>query len=167
MHEFGSYLRISVSVDGPQDDWFTFLTTIENKGNRPKYLANAFLLVGPEAESPVQTALHVIRSVGNLEMLAFTNDLAEIRLPSTTYCKGRAIIPLTFYYSENVRIGDEILTYRAPLSATKLSPGPCAVRFFIFQKGRLLRSTQDCFINSVQHNHVVKPTRPKPSPAGG
>lgn len=165
--EFGSYLRISVSVDGPQGDWFTVLTTIDNKGNRPKDLANAFLLIGPEAESPIQTALYVIRSAGRVEMLAFTNDLAEIFLPSTTYSNGRAIIPLTFYCFENTRIGDETLTYRAPLSAVDLLPGPYAVRFFVFPKNRLHRSTQDCFVNAARPDPALHLTGPGESSAGG
>ena len=54
--EFGSHLRISIKVDGPKDGWVTVLTTVDNKGNRPKDISYALLLLGPEAESPLDTA---------------------------------------------------------------------------------------------------------------
>jgi len=34
--EFGSYLRIAVKAEVPKDGWVTVLTTVDNKGNRPK-----------------------------------------------------------------------------------------------------------------------------------
>jgi hypothetical protein len=48
--EFGSHLRISIKVDGPQNGWVTALTTVDNKGNRAKDISYAFLLIGPESE---------------------------------------------------------------------------------------------------------------------
>ena len=54
--EFGSFLRISLQVEPPKAGWATALTTIENKGIRPKKITYAILLVGPESESPLETA---------------------------------------------------------------------------------------------------------------
>jgi hypothetical protein len=54
--EFGSFLRISLKVEEPKDDWITALTTVENKGYRAKKISNTFLLVGPESEGPLETA---------------------------------------------------------------------------------------------------------------
>ena len=145
--EFGSYLRIAVKADLPKDDWVTVLATVDNKGNRPKDVSYAFLLVGPESESPMESARIVARKVGYDGVLRYTNDLANLSLEAPVYADGRAFIPLVFFYSENVRIGDETLTYRVPVDVRQLRAGlPYAVRFFVFPKGRLHRSTHDCFV---------------------
>ena len=34
--EFVSYLRISVEVSDPDDDWVTILSTVDNRGSRSK-----------------------------------------------------------------------------------------------------------------------------------
>ncbi|MBV8211679.1 MAG: hypothetical protein JOZ08_00465 [Verrucomicrobia bacterium] len=145
--EFGSFLRISLKVEEPKDDWTTALTTIENKGYRNKKILYTFLLVGPESESPVETAQAIAKEAqykGNLKHL---NDLGSFRVSQTVATRDRAIIPLPFYYSENVAIGDETLTYRAPVSLKGFaSAAPYAVRFFLFGPGRLHRTTQDTFI---------------------
>ena len=51
-----SFLGISIEVSEPANGWITVLTTVENKSLRPKPVNFAMLLVGPEKESPVQTA---------------------------------------------------------------------------------------------------------------
>jgi hypothetical protein len=118
--EFGSYLRISVKVEGPKNGWVTALTTVENGGNRAKDLTYAFLLLGPESEDPVKTATFIAQAAGYSGPLKFTNDLEAVRLPSPTYVDGRAMIPLPFYFSENVAIVDETLTYRVPIVVSSL-----------------------------------------------
>jgi hypothetical protein len=75
------------------------------------------------------------------------SDLESFRVSETVTTRHRAIIPISFYYSENVNIGDETLSYRAPISLKGFDPAtPYAVRFFLFAPGRLHRSTQDTFI---------------------
>jgi len=145
--EFGSYLRIAVKAEVPREGWVTVLTTVDNKGNRPKDVSYAFLLVGPESESPVESASVVARAVGYDGVLQYTNHLGNLRLKAPVYAGGRAFIPLVFFYSENVRIGDETLTYRVPVEVGQLSAGlPYSVRFFVSPQGRLHRSTHDCFV---------------------
>jgi len=145
--EFGSYLRITVKADAPKDGWVTVLTTVDNKGNRPTDVSYAFLLVGPESESPVESARIVARKVGYNGVLRYTNHLADLNLGEPVYADGRAFIPLVFFYSENVRIGDETLTYRVPVDVRQLTAGlPYSARFFVFPQWRLHRSTHDCFV---------------------
>ena len=146
--EVGTYLRISLKVEAPKSRWASALTSVENKGNRAKKLSYAFLLVGPESESALETAKSIAKGVDFHGKLAFTNDLELFRVEFPTYVEGRALIPLSFYFSENVRISDETLTYRAQIDAHKLNYSePYAVRFFVFCEGRLHRSTHDSFIN--------------------
>ncbi len=143
-----SYLRISVKADDPSEGWASVLTSVENKSSRPKTLKNTFLLVGPEEEAPLETAKLLLNCMDSPMELHCTNDLSMIFAKAPVYSGGRALIPLPFYYSENVGIGDETLTYRAVIKASKLlSDTPYSVRFFLFTNGRLHRSTHDSFVN--------------------
>jgi len=149
--EFGIYLRISVKAETPNDGWVTILTTVDNQGNRRKDLSYACLLLGPQDERPVESARFVAEAIGHIGQLVFTNDLANLCPSKAVYAQGRALIPLTFFYSENIRIGDETLTYRAAVKIANLEPGiPYAVRFFVFPEGRLHRSTHDCFVTKPE-----------------
>jgi hypothetical protein len=160
--EFGAYPRISVEVEGPLAGWTTVLTTVENRGNRRKNISNALLLIGPETESPLDSANVVAAAMGYKGTLQFTNDLELLPVAKPTYAGGRALIPLPFYYSENVDIGDETLTYRAALDAGRLTTGiPYAVRFFVFGRGRLHRSTHDSFINIPAHDDTQQLVGPE------
>jgi len=148
--EFGIYLRISVKAGTPIDGWVTILTTVDNQGNRRKDLSYACLLIGPQDEGPLVSAKVVADAMGHIGQILFTNDLANLRPAQPVYSQGRALIPLTFFYSENIRIGDETLTYRAAIKTVDLKRStPYAVRFFVFPKGRLHRSTHDCFITGT------------------
>jgi hypothetical protein len=82
--EFGSYLRISVKAETPKDGWVMVLTTIDNRGNRPKDLSYVCLLVGPESESPVESA-KAIAEAGYTGSLRFTNDIANLRPAGSAY----------------------------------------------------------------------------------
>src|SRR5882724_954367 len=146
--EFGAYLRISVKVEAPKAGWTSALTTVENKGNRRKHISNALLLIGPEEESPLDSAKILAPALQYTGTIEFTNDFELLRESASIYSEGRAVIPLPFYYSENVGVGDETLTYRATVDALQLTDGiPYAVRFFVFGERRLHRSTHDSFIN--------------------
>lgn len=144
-----SYLRISVKADGPSEGWASALTSVENKSSRPKKLKYTFLLVGPEEECPLETAQYLLKCMDSTIALHCTNDLLMMRACAPVYSEGRALIPLPFYYSENVGIGDETLTYRAVIDASRLLGGkPYSVRFFLFEDGRLHRTTHDSFVNA-------------------
>jgi len=145
----GSYLHISLKVDVSNNS-ITALTTVENKSYRSKELSYAFLLVAPDIESPIKTANAILKKIGNDSVLTKTNEFIifkELNIFQPLYDDNIALIPLNFYYFENVKIGDETLTYRAILDRTHLQSGvPYSVRFYIFAKNRLHRSVQDCFI---------------------
>jgi hypothetical protein len=147
LDEFGSHLRIALKVD-VSGDWMTALTTVDNKGNRPKGVGYAMLLIGPETEGPMETARALAVAAGYAGRLTYANDLVAFRVAKPVASPGRALIPLGFYYLENVDIADETLTYRAALSLTGWELEKAyAVRFFLFPEGkRLHRSTQDTFV---------------------
>jgi len=143
--EFGSYLRISVKAESPKNGWVTILTTIDNKGNRPKNLSYACLLLGPESEPPLDSARFVAKEIGYKGDLRYTNHIGNLHSEEPVYADGRVLVPLRFFYSENIQIGDETVTYRTPIDAHQLKPGvPYSGRLLVFPKRRLHRTTQDC-----------------------
>lgn len=148
--EFGSYLRISIKVEGPESGWVTVLSTVDNKGTRRKRLTWAFLLIGPETESPICTANILLKNSGLLVSISYTNDLFRLKETigdSCLKCDGRALIPLPFFYSENIAVGDETLTYKSPVNVGEFpTSSPFSVRLFVSDHRRLHRSTHDCFI---------------------
>lgn len=137
-----------MKVDGPKDGWITVLTTVENKGTRSKRLDYALLLIGPEEESPIETT-NKLSEMDDLEEVTCTNDIVYLYGGGhrTIQQKDRILIPLPFFFSENVVIGDETLTYRTPIFVKNFSPSSSfSVRLFVADNKRLHRSTQDCFI---------------------
>jgi len=146
--EFGTYLRISVEVSDSENGLISVLTTVDNKGNRRKNIAYTFLLVGPENESPVDTATALLKELGLSIRILYTNDIGKLWAEQPIYVGQRALLPLPFFYTENIAIADETLTYRTFIDGKKLAPeSTYSVRLFVFVTGRLHRSTQDAFYN--------------------
>jgi hypothetical protein len=148
--EIRSYLRISVEVSAPHEGWATVLTTVDNKGLRPKSISWAFLIIGPEEEDPIKTAKTLLAGLKIMHSsIKFTNDLFSLKrvVKSPISLEHRALVPLPFYFEENVDISDETLAYRAPISVNEFPAlTPFSVRFFIGDDRRLHRSTHDCFV---------------------
>lgn len=122
-----------------------------------KEIDAAFLLVGPEFEDPEETALMLKKAypqIGDFQSLnemvsriakTVCNDKERARFGVFDDC-GRAIVPLTYYYWENVDVGDERLTCSCTIEQSKFPPGAYAVRFYVEPKGdRLFRSVQTVF----------------------
>ncbi|MEP9357428.1 hypothetical protein [Sphingomonas sp. KR3-1] len=154
LDELSAYLRISLSVS-VEKGWVLLGTTVENKGFRDKRISNALLVIGPEDESPIATVNALIQQNGDPRKCAYTNDFARI---DRHLAEGdRMVIPLPYYFGENIAVADETLNYTAPVSTDALAPNlPYAVRFFLFGPNRLHRSTQNCFV-------VVPPAEPGPA----
>lgn len=137
-----SYLHFALRVDLNENGFLSAMTEVENKNITNKPLSNALLLVGPEHESPIET-MNQLNFVIN-----YTNDIVKFKIHNAiTGPQGRALIPLPFFYSENVRIADEKVSYRAPIDTRYILRGiPYSVRFFISTPERPHRSTHDSFV---------------------
>ena len=146
--EFRSFLHVSLSLDTDQAGWVTALTGVENKGLRGKRIDYAFLLIGPDGENPAETARSLGRDAGFEFMLWEPGYYRAMdrNLDGPFWRGPRAVIPLPFYYNENVDIADECVTYRCPFQIKSLKPGAYSVRFFVSGRGRLDRSTHDAFL---------------------
>lgn len=141
---FKSYLHIYVEVESSSNKILLIKTRVENRSLCRKKIENALLLIGPEDEEPVETFNSTVPG----EELSHTNDIAEHRIEGALYGEeGRAVIPLPFFYSENIQIGDESSSYTAvAATSTMVSGKPYAIRFYIFDRNRLHRFTEDTFI---------------------
>lgn len=139
-----TYLHIKLKMDHEPDGKIKGRTTVENKGTFDKRIDNALILIGPENESPIDT----INAMEELSVnVKSTNAIAKIRRNEILVSKeGRILIPLPFYYSENLAVGDEILTYTTSVPTETMIPGKTySARFFVWTTGRYHRSTHDCF----------------------
>ena len=148
-----SYLHIDLSVDLREDRSLSALTTVENRIRRMlvnKKIDNACLLVGPESESPIDTFNCISRHSGLGYCVASTNEIAAYVSEAARIHhgpEGRLLIFLPFYYSENIGIGDERVSYRSPINTEEVPHGiPYSVRFFIYDSKRYHQSTHDSFV---------------------
>lgn len=161
------YLRIDVIVETSEDQIVSAKTAVENQSVRNKIVYNALLLIGPESENPIDLFNHLAFNTGFNPPVQSTNEIALIQSSKPVYDReGRAVIPLPFYYSENVRIGDERMSYRSPINTNYMTDMvPYSVRFFVCASGRLHRSTHDAFVFSSNIGSLTSTSnRPPISP---
>ncbi|MFC2078810.1 hypothetical protein ACFLSZ_02400 [Candidatus Bipolaricaulota bacterium] len=143
----------------------TVLTSAENKLPIAKRVGFAFLLIGPEGESPIVTAQAVaadtkLKDDHNLHISRFyvfrqVTYLAGSGFQSLTDGSGRWLIPLPFYYDERDSVTAEKLTYRCPVDSSGFASGTThSVRFYMYSQPlpflprRLYRSVQDLLVAS-------------------
>ncbi len=142
--ELAGYLKIKVQVNS-KDNIYSVLTEIENSSKwSSKKIDNAFLIISPETSNLIETCVCIARQL-NLDVnIEDTKDFEILISEQAVYFDEQfAFIPLDFYYSENIRIGDEKLTYCCSVDRTQLQVGSYSVRFYIYGGNRYHRSTQD------------------------
>src|SRR4029077_17023815 len=72
--EFGTYLRKTVAVSPVSHAVVFVRSVVDNKGNRPKYVSYAFLLLGPESEGPIETANRLAPQTGIADKVVLINQ---------------------------------------------------------------------------------------------
>ncbi|HML96611.1 MAG TPA: hypothetical protein PKC29_14405 [Thermodesulfobacteriota bacterium] len=142
-----SYLHISLTIQETHKGTILIKTQVFNKSLKAKVINNALLLISPEDECPVKSFNSLSETSKLGKIVKSTNEIAEYCCKSVTYGNnGRTIIPLPFYYSENVRIADENPAYTVSVDNSNFEQGKSySVRFFLWGENRLHRTTQDCF----------------------
>lgn len=145
--ETASYLHIELTIEDAtaiNSNYILANVKVENKGKLAKNIDNALILVSPETENPVITYNQLNHSeIKEMSEIFATEQTIESKYDE----KGRAIIVLPFFYTENTRIADEIVSYSAPIKIEEVEKNvPYAVRFFIWTKKRLHRSTEQTFV---------------------
>jgi hypothetical protein len=151
--EYRAFLRLAVSTEPAPPKWMMITTEIDNRGLRAKRITAALVLVGPENESPIDTVNSLLEHADR-STVGSTNDFVTIA--ENIVHADRAVLMIPFYYSENVHIADETLSYTLPLNVEALPIGePYAVRFLIFGEHRLHRSTQSCFVRPSNEQRAL------------
>jgi len=139
---YRSFLRLTVEVKNIEPQ-ILIKTIISNNSKRPKELTKTFLLVSPEGENPVETINHLFPTIA----AKYTNDICRIEERTDIYKKNRAFIPLSFFSYEQVRIGDEEISYTSSIKIDNFEKSKTfSVRFYVFAENRYHRLTQDLLV---------------------
>jgi hypothetical protein len=131
--EFGSYLYLGLEIKTDVPGYAVAVARVENSGRRNKSLSAAFLLVGPFDEDPVQTYNKIAATAGLAEA-RYTNDILKSKASRALVIdKGtRQLMPLPFFTSENVSVGDEKLACSVPIKLEAVHyAGPHSVRLLV------------------------------------
>jgi hypothetical protein len=150
-----SYLQLDLSIrDG--EEICIAQAKLENQYPHGKMLKYALLLIGPEAETPVETARALASMMGaaaEMVMIKDTDDIWRLQgalNDKASYMKPfRAVLPLPFFYDEQYDVGDERLQCEAGIVKGMFDAGVYAVRFFVFPTGHggdWVRSTHAVFV---------------------
>lgn len=141
--EISGYLKIKVQVK--QNNNLCVLTEVENtKKIFKKKIENTFIIISPENKDILEIGNMIAKKLKIAKTIESTNQFKVFKAENPIYINGIcAIIPLQYYFSENIRIADETLNYCCSVDKTKFSKGNYSVRFYIFRKCRYHRSTQD------------------------
>jgi len=144
-----NYLDLELNVT-QNLSYYSVKTRVLNKSGVDKRIYYAFLLLTKQDEN-------IITKINSLLNTSFfyTNDFVNLnKLLGHNIIKSTdtAIIPLPFYYSENISIGNESpqYTFTFDNNIWKLKKGIYSVRFFIFpgldEVHQLHRSTVDSLV---------------------
>ena len=147
--ELDDYLRIALSVRSLDRKTAFAKVIIKNQSDMPKQIENAILLITPEEESIGDSWKILRKRHPAVRCIKKTNDIADVRIeePLYDYEGRRALVPLPFFYNENVRVADERISYTAVINTTDMNQGSgvYSVRLFVSDTGRLHRTTHDAF----------------------
>lgn len=134
-----------------KNNFYSLHTQVTNKTTDSQPIDFAFLLISKQGE--VVKVINKINTLYDLN-IQYTNDLTKIKhiiqdplwLPETY----GGIIPLPFYYKENIDIADECPTFSFTFDnqIVNLPEGIYEVRFFVFPNDnhRLHRCTADSIV---------------------
>lgn len=144
IEELRGYLKIKVLVKNNTSN-FCIGTEIENTSRMcKKKITNAFIIISEENLNIIEAGIRIARQLNLNKDIRTTNDFENLKADQPIYINQEiAFIPLDFYFSENIRFGDEKLTYSCSIDKTQLKSRNYSVRFYIYGENRLHRSTQD------------------------
>lgn len=156
--ELNNFLKIFVEVEEIGNEIY-IKTKVDNPINRYKYIKSAFLIINYANEQPNESFKQNISTFLGVVNLKNTNELIAIANQKKRVCCKNAFIPLPYFYDENIRVGNEFLTYIYVLNRNEcnlLLSGIYEVRFFVFSKeGHLHRSVQSAFRLNGSSNQRV------------
>ena len=152
-----SYLQLTLDVHSAATAGAAALTTVENKGEFSKTIDYAALVISPAGMDIRKVVDDLRRCSGEATPINISAEpvftvLAYLPAPDTPlYCEGElSIIPLTFFYKEQTKIGNEKLSSHNLIDVKAFhhpaNPGSAYdVRFIVRGEGRT-RSTLDLLL---------------------
>ena len=139
---YEKYLILSVMTK-KEGDFIHIITKIENNTEIPKDLNFAFLFISKQNKNPIEMMNSLV--IGKPKPFNYTNDFIKLKgnCESIIENENAIYIPLSFYYSENIKIGDESPTYSHVIDCnnTVLLNDVYTVRFYVFPENGYHRST--------------------------
>ncbi len=147
-----AYIKIELTVDHTEAGGTKLRTIIDNPNISAKSLHGVFLIVSPVDEPPEETIRNLFtKHPRTLEvqdynqMVRAISDHIRRDCARITDVYGRMLIPLPYYYRENVDVADEILSFEVILAKAELPAGIYSARLYLDSKNRLHRVVQAAF----------------------
>ena len=156
---YAGYLQINLLVN-KVENVYTARTHVENPNEVfDKYIEVAFLLITLEEADIIEAAKKIASNIEkNPDKIKYSDDFNMLKKEDSEndipiYIENIGFIPLTFYYSENVAVGNEKLPYTCSIDKDQLKKGIYSVRFYVFpKKGSIIKryhiSCQDLMVIS-------------------
>lgn len=147
--EQNDFVKISLSATKIKQNVY-IRTKVDNPVNINKQIKFAFLVIS-KTEKGVENSefFKKIERLYKRKDIKITDDLIKLFEVSKMILNTIGLIPLPYYYKENIRVGNEELTHTYILTKeerNKMERGFYEVRFFVFsEEEHLHRSVQDAF----------------------
>lgn len=146
-----NFLELNIDVKNI-NQFYSLNTQVVNKSGEDKEIDYSFLLITKQDEDILSNFNIITKYLDLKSDISATNDFNCIKnyINNPLFINNSiAIIPLSFYFSENIKIGNEnpSYTYSFDNNEAKLKTGIYSVRFYIFpNNGGYHRSTVESLI---------------------
>lgn len=133
------------------DNIHSIKTQVNNKSGEKKEIDFSFILITKQEKNILAAVNNILEQNGVDFQISCTNDFNNLKdfiIKPLIINNEIGIIPLEFYFSENIAIGNESpgYTYSFDNDEIKLNNGIYSVRFFIYPTTGYHRSTVDSLI---------------------
>ncbi|MEI7509408.1 MAG: hypothetical protein WCJ62_08075 [Flavobacterium sp.] len=154
--ESGNFLKIYISAT-LKDSFLSINTRVKNKTYEDKKIFAAFLIITKQSEDIVSEVNKYLN-----QSFIDTNSFLNLSTYKTLIKEDFAFIQLPYYYSENLRVGNEHLSFSIAgienTNINNLNKNIYEVRFFIYRKFNFLnpyhRCVQTCFVSDSKLNSL-------------
>jgi len=131
--------------------FYSIKTKVSNSIGVPKRIRFAFLLISRQNDSIINVVNNVCINQNIQLYFQRSNDFYQLKefVNQELFIDNNiGLIPLRFYFSENVQISNESpgFTYTFNNIISQLNPDIYSVRFFIYRENGFHRSTSDTLI---------------------
>ena len=133
------------------NNYYSIKTQTKNNTGEVKDIDFSFILITKQENDIIEDVKKIIRLLKIDVTIEHSDDFVKLRnsIKEPTFIENSiGIIPLDFYYDENIQIGNEnpSYTYTFDNNKIKLESGIYSARYYIYPKVGLLRSTSDSLI---------------------